>query len=88
MGGGAYESPAVGGAPPLPALSPTKDFVYKRNNLLVIHTAGGGVSITNMASGACIAMNEAGDVFHHATEDFFLNVGGQNNDKVSGGNYL
>ncbi|PHM51586.1 baseplate protein [Xenorhabdus hominickii] len=75
--GGAYEPPDVGGAPPLPALSPTKDFVYKRNHLLVIHTAGGGISITNMASGSCIGMNEAGDIFHHATGDFFLNVSGK-----------
>ncbi|WP_208605063.1 baseplate protein [Xenorhabdus eapokensis] len=82
--GGAYEPSDVEGAPPLPALSPTKDFVYKRNNLLVIHSAGGGVSITNMASGSCIAMNEAGDIFHHAAGDFFLNVSGNTTIKSQG----
>ncbi|WP_426575446.1 baseplate protein (plasmid) [Xenorhabdus stockiae] len=82
--GGAYEPANVGGAPALPALSPTKDFVYRRNNLLVIHSAGGGVSITNMASGSCIAMNEAGDIFHHAAGDFFLNVSGSTTIKSQG----
>ncbi|MDC9590737.1 baseplate protein [Xenorhabdus sp. XENO-10] len=81
---GTYEPPAIEGAPPLPALSPPEDFVYKRNNLLVIHTAGGGISITNMASGSCIGMNEAGDVFHNATGDFFLNVGGKTTVRSKG----
>ncbi|WP_244431802.1 baseplate protein [Xenorhabdus szentirmaii] len=81
---GAYVPPAVAGSPPLPVLSPTKDLVYKRNHLLVIHTAGGGVTITNTASGACIGMNEAGDVFHHATGDYFLHVGGKTTIKSQG----
>ncbi|EKN4689582.1 phage baseplate assembly protein V [Yersinia ruckeri] len=81
---GAYEPPAIEGAPAIPTLTPTKDFVYKRNNLLIIHTAGGGISITNTANGASIGMNEAGDVFQNAVGDYFLNIGGKTTVKSKG----
>lgn len=82
--GGAYQPPAIEGAPALPALTPTKDFVYKRNNILIIHSAGGGVTITNTANNTSIGMNEAGDVFHRATGNYFMNVGGDVTIKAKG----
>ena len=82
--GGAYEPPAIEGAPPLPALTPTKDFVEKRNNLLIIRSAGGGASITNTETGTSIGMNEAGDVFHIVNGDYFLNVTGETTIKSKG----
>lgn len=82
--GGAYQPPAIEGAPPRPILTPTKDFVEKRNKLLIIRSAGGGASITNTETGTSIGMNEAGDVFHIVKGDYFLNVTGAIKMKSTG----
>lgn len=61
-GPGAYKPERKDGQPPAPPITPTKDFVFKRNGLLERRTAGGGWSITHTLSGTELGINDSGQV--------------------------
>ncbi|HAV9958207.1 TPA: baseplate protein [Escherichia coli] len=79
--GSGWTPPAVDGAPPRPTLSPTKDYVIHRNNVLEVRTAGGGYEIANTASGARFGMNESGQIYIIGPADVVINAGGDVNVK-------
>lgn len=81
---GAYEPPAVDGAPARPVLNPTEDFVIHRNNLLEVRTAGGGYEIGNTASNARIGINEGGDMYMIGPNNLVIDLGGDLTIKVGG----
>lgn len=81
---GAYEPPAVEGAPARPVLNATEDFVLHRNNLLEVRTAGGGYEIANTAKGASIGINEAGDFYILGPGNLVIDLGGDFTIKSGG----
>ena len=70
--GDAYEQKSVDGAPSAPVLAATKDYVYKRNNLMEIRSSGGGWSLTSMATGTTMGINEGGEQYILAQADIFI----------------
>lgn len=70
--GDGYQQKDVEGAPAAPSLSPTKDYVYKRNNLMEVRSAGGGWSLTSMGTGTTMGINEGGEQYILAQADVFI----------------
>lgn len=82
--GDAYQPPAVDGAPPAPAITPTKDYVYKRQGLMEVRSSGGGWAMTHLNSGSTLGINDAGVYYAIIQGDRFEFVSGNIQQTVLG----
>ena len=83
--GTAYEQKVVDGAPAAPVLSATKDYVYKRNGMMEVRSAGGGWAVTHLASGSTLGQNDAGEQYLLAQGPIFINSTGKVTIKAAAG---
>lgn len=79
-----FSPPEIEGAPPAPALSPTKDYVYKRQGLREVRSSGGGWAMTHLASGSTLGLNDEGQYFTIIQGQQFVFVSGDLQQKVTG----